>query len=160
MSKTEYRNEQGQLHRDGGLPAREYTNGTNEWYVNGQLHRDGGLPAQEYANGDKFWYVNDKLHREGGLPAVECADGDKQWWVNGVQIPQPPPVWTTSQKQPDWTGQTCVITLETIGSDSEVCKCDVCLALMLFGVLEEWLNTDDTCPHCRSPWTNYTNYTN
>ena len=76
----------GQLHREGGLPACEYADGGKEWYVNGKLHREGGLPAIEFANGGKFWYANDKLHREGGLPAVEYADGAKQWWVNGQRV--------------------------------------------------------------------------
>ena len=73
----------GQLHRDGGLPAREWINGTKEWYKDGQKHRDDGLPAVEYANGTKEWYVHGKLHRENGLPAVEWADGGRAWWVNG-----------------------------------------------------------------------------
>ena len=134
--------------------------------MNSQRHRDPvngvGLPAVERVNGDKEWYVNGQLHRDPvnviSLPAYKGANGDKEWWMNGVQIPQPPPVWTTFQKQPVWTGQTCVITLETIQNDSEVCKCDVCLALILFDSLQEWLKTSNTCPHCRSPWINYTKY--
>ena len=79
----------GQRHRDGGLPAVENANGSKKWYVNGQCHRDGGLPAIERVEGDadgtKEWYVNGLLHRDGGLPAIECVDGSKQWWVNGQQ---------------------------------------------------------------------------
>ena len=152
----------GKHHRDGGLPAVEWADGHKEWYVNGYLHRDPvngiSLPAIEYTNGDKKWYVDGDLHREGGLPAYEGINGEKEWWMNGVKIPQPPPDWTISQKPHVWTGQTCVITLETIQNDSEICKCDVCSALMLFDSLEEWLKTSNTCPHCRSLWTNYTKY--
>ena len=54
----------------------------NGGYKNGKLHRDGGLPAIEWANGTKEWWVNDKRHREGGLPAVESANGSKVWYVN------------------------------------------------------------------------------
>ena len=73
----------GQLHRDGDLPAIEWANGDKEWYVRGQRHRDGGLPAIEWANGDKQWYVRGQLHRDGGLPAAECANGTKSWYVRG-----------------------------------------------------------------------------
>ena len=110
MSPIFYRNEIGEFHRDGGLPAVERTNGTKEWWVNGKCHRDGGLPAVEYAdenkewwvngqhhregglpaiewdNGTKFWYVNGECHREGGLPAVEDADGYKEWWINDKKL--------------------------------------------------------------------------
>ena len=80
---TCWRDDFGELHRDGGLPAVERANGSKEWWVNGVQHRDDGLPAVERASGTKEWWVNDELHRDGGLPAVERADGTKQWWVNG-----------------------------------------------------------------------------
>jgi hypothetical protein len=73
----------GKPHREGGLPAIEYSNGDNEWWVNGKRHRDGGLPAIEELDGDKAWCVNDKFHRDGGLPAIERANGGKDWYVNG-----------------------------------------------------------------------------
>ena len=82
---TFHYNSAGQFHRDGGLPAIEYADGSKYYYVNGQLHRDGGLPAIEYADGSKAYYVNGHLHRDGGLPAVERADGLKHYYVNGQQ---------------------------------------------------------------------------
>jgi len=57
-------------------------------------------------------------------------------------------------------GQTCVISLETIQNDSEACQCGVCRSLSLFIAMEEWLRVNATCPHCRSPWTNWTKYKN
>jgi hypothetical protein len=76
-------NANGKLHRDNGLPAREYSDGTKCWYINGKSHRDNDLPAVEYANGSKYWYVNGKQHRGNDLPAVEYAGGNKEWCVNG-----------------------------------------------------------------------------
>ena len=83
---TYWYNQQGQLHREGGLPAIERANGGKEWLVNGQFHREGGLPAIEFANGGKQWLFDGKLHREGGLPAVEYANGGKVWYVNGQLV--------------------------------------------------------------------------
>jgi len=79
-------NQQGQLHREGGLPAIERADGSKQWHFNGQLHREGGLPAIEFADGGKEWLVNGQFHREGGLPAVEFADGTKEWYVNGKKV--------------------------------------------------------------------------
>lgn len=33
----------------------------------GELHRDGDLPAAIKANGDKYWYQNRLKHRDGDL---------------------------------------------------------------------------------------------
>ena len=79
--KEWYRN--GLLHRDGGQPAVELSHGTKLWYQNDELHRDGDLPAIEYVNGTKKWYRNGQPHRDGNQPAVEWSDGTKEWWVNG-----------------------------------------------------------------------------
>ena len=138
----------GLVHRDNGLPAIEWANGDRHWYVNGKRHRNDGLPASEQMNGSKHWYVNGKRHRANGLPAIELPSGYKEWWVKGIQISSP------TSKHSDWIGQTCLITLETIETDSEVGKCDVCNALILFDALLEWLDGNKTCPHCRSEWTN------
>ena len=54
-------------------------NGTEWWYVNGQLHREGGLPAKVLPDGSKEWWVSGRLHREGGLPAKVLPDGIYQW---------------------------------------------------------------------------------
>jgi hypothetical protein len=146
----------GKLHRDGDLPAVEYANGDKSWYVNGKLNREGGLPAIEMANGTKQWLKDGKLHRDGDLPAVERANGTKEWWVNGVRYY--PRLWTVEPLVNDMEGQTCVISLETIQNDSEVCKCGVCSSLSLFGSMDEWLRVNENCPHCRSEWTNWVKY--
>ena len=82
----EYRNANNKRHRDDGLPAVEWTNGTKEWFVNGVRQRVGGLPAIEMADGSLFWFVNGVKDRVGDLPAVVRANGDKEWWVGGVNI--------------------------------------------------------------------------
>jgi hypothetical protein len=78
--RTEWRNENGQLHRLDG-PAVEMADGYKAWYQNGQRHRLDG-PAIEMADGDKHWYQNDQLHRLDG-PAIEFANGSKSWYQNG-----------------------------------------------------------------------------
>ncbi len=77
-------NANGELHRDGDLPAIENPDGSKAWYRNGQRHRDGDLPAIEDADGSKLWCQNGLLSRDGDLPATEYADGSKEWWVNGI----------------------------------------------------------------------------
>ena len=79
---TFWKNKSGQLHRLGGQPAIEWTNGHKEYWESGKRHRLGGLPAVEYADGSKAYYENGQLHRLGGLPAVEFADGHKAYWEN------------------------------------------------------------------------------
>jgi hypothetical protein len=71
------------LHRDGGLPTIEYSNGDKWWHILGKLHRDNDLPAVEWANGTKQWFISGKCHRENDLPAIELANGDKTWYKNG-----------------------------------------------------------------------------
>ena len=79
---VEWFNSEGKLHRLGGLPASESSNGHKLYLENGKLHRSGGLPAVEYSNGDKEYYENNKLHRIDG-PAVDFVNGTKQYWLFG-----------------------------------------------------------------------------
>lgn len=51
----EYRNEAGELHRDGDEPALIYTNGTKCYYKNGKLDRGNDLPAIESRTGTLQW---------------------------------------------------------------------------------------------------------
>ena len=78
----EYRNEQGQLHREDG-PAITWEDGTQEWYINGELHRtDGPARVWGYSPYIQEWYWHNELHREDG-PAVIDADGRQEWyWHN------------------------------------------------------------------------------
>lgn len=75
----EWRNSSGKFHRIDG-PAREWDNGTKEWWVDGWLHREDG-PAVDEPQG-QFWFVRGLYHRTDG-PAIEWADGSKEWYVNG-----------------------------------------------------------------------------
>jgi hypothetical protein len=58
------------------------------WWVNkeGLLHRLDG-PAREWTDGSKEWWVNGKQHRLGGPAAVWSSDR-KQWWVVGQRLTQ------------------------------------------------------------------------
>ena len=53
-----WKNSKGQFHRTDG-PAREYSDGSKEWYINGRLHRIDG-PAIMIPEDDKGWYINGK----------------------------------------------------------------------------------------------------
>lgn len=50
------------LHRTDG-PARDWGDGSKEWYINGKLHREDG-PAVEGLFGYKSYYLNDKKYTE------------------------------------------------------------------------------------------------
>lgn len=76
-------NSKKELHRLDG-PAKEYTDGRKDWYINGDLHRNDG-PAREWANGDKEWYINGKQHREDG-PAFEGFDGLNYYYIDNVPL--------------------------------------------------------------------------
>ena len=58
--------------------------GNIHWYKEGTsiLHREGDLPANEYTNGDKSWYLNGKCHREIGA-AIITQKGDKDFYLDG-----------------------------------------------------------------------------
>jgi hypothetical protein len=73
----------GVLHRDGDLPAVEWSSGGKMWCKDGVLHRNGDLPAIEYPNGTKKWYKDGKRHRDGDRPAIEQANGSRCWYKNG-----------------------------------------------------------------------------
>ena len=73
----------GQLHRDGDLPAVIYPTGGQEFYKNGQRHRDGDLPAYIRPDGMQMFYKNGQRHRDGDLPAVIYPNGTKEFYKNG-----------------------------------------------------------------------------
>jgi len=69
--------------------------GTTRYYVNGQLHRDGDLPAVvNVRDGLEEWWFHGVQHRDGGLPAVVGTPSTylpayrqehrEEWWVHGV----------------------------------------------------------------------------
>ena len=80
----EYRNAEGELHREDGPSFIDVEGGYTAWYLNDQLHREDG-PALEYEFGDKSWYLNGKLHCTLG-PAINWDDGSYiKWFINGVE---------------------------------------------------------------------------
>jgi hypothetical protein len=70
----------GKWHREDG-PAKEWKDGSVEYYIHGKLHREGGKPAIEYPSGYKAWYQNDKRHRTDG-PAIIHRDGGVEYWID------------------------------------------------------------------------------
>jgi len=86
----EWHNEAGRLHREDG-PAREWADGSKEWWLNGERHRVDG-PAIEYASGSKEWWLNGERHRVDG-PAIEYANGDKAWRLNGRYVSEQEYAW-------------------------------------------------------------------
>lgn len=69
-----------QYHRTNG-PAREFSDGSYEYYQNGRRHRLDG-PAVLIKDSKTEWWLNGELHRANG-PARIRANGDKEWWLNG-----------------------------------------------------------------------------
>lgn len=68
--------------------------GKRYWYKEGNLHRDGDLPAIVYENPSSrknmdrivsAWYKEGKLHREGDLPAVIYESGGTERYINGIK---------------------------------------------------------------------------
>jgi hypothetical protein len=77
----------GELHRDGDLPAIYSVDGTmvSSWYHHGNLHRDNG-PAEVDKN-YKIWYKNNIMHRVDG-PAIENSNTkERKWAIYGNEIP-------------------------------------------------------------------------
>lgn len=52
------------------------------WYQDGQIHRDGDLPAFEERDGKQAWYKKGVLHRENG-PALITSSGVEMFYKNG-----------------------------------------------------------------------------
>jgi hypothetical protein len=78
-----WKNKGGELHREDG-PAKEFADGSKEWWLNDKRHRIDG-PAIEWTDGTKAWFINGQYHREDG-PAIEHADGYKCYYLNGIQV--------------------------------------------------------------------------
>jgi hypothetical protein len=53
------------------------------WYKEGEVHRDGDLPAIILSNGDQYWYKEGEVHRDGDLPAIILSCGDQYWYKEG-----------------------------------------------------------------------------
>jgi ribosomal protein L25 (general stress protein Ctc) len=81
----DWRNDRGQRHRDGDLPAVIYQSGSVDYFKHGQHHRDGDKPAAIRADGSVMYYRYGKLHREGDLPAIIFGDGSVEYWKNDIQ---------------------------------------------------------------------------
>lgn len=99
----------GEFHREGGLPAKVFSNGIKEYWYNGKLqlpngpgkvaydskgyeiwtdeegrfHRENDLPAKVLSSTHKEWWIHGQLSRENDQHTVEI-DGTRKWYVNGV----------------------------------------------------------------------------
>lgn len=80
------------IHRDNG-PAREWKDGTVEYFKEGKLHREDG-PATIYPNGDYAYYINGKQHRVDG-PSVQY-NGWVMWYRNGERLKEVTSCGTTN----------------------------------------------------------------
>ena len=66
--------------------------GAKYWFNElNQYHREDG-PARIFTTGEKEWWINGKLHREDG-PAVITLDVHcrfrSRWYYNGMHVPFP-----------------------------------------------------------------------
>ena len=52
---------------------------------NGELHREDGPAVIMEPFGSKFWYKHGNLHRKDG-PAAIFGDGSEHWYINGKCI--------------------------------------------------------------------------
>jgi hypothetical protein len=68
---SEWKNEQGELHRENDLPALTRLDGTKQWWINGKLHRENDKPAIIRSNGVKEWWFNGKPFRKNKKPIIE-----------------------------------------------------------------------------------------
>lgn len=81
------------------MTATHYKTGqikTERWMVDGQLHRDGDLPAlvDYYPSGKpklQAWYRNGQRHRDGDRPALVTYAGNgtlesEEWYQHGDRI--------------------------------------------------------------------------
>ena len=53
---NEYRNDNGNLHREDG-PAAVWRDGSAQWWIDGKRHRLDG-PAVVQVNGINYWYLD------------------------------------------------------------------------------------------------------
>jgi hypothetical protein len=60
-----------------------FSNGDQAWYKEGEVHRDGDLPAIILSNGDQYWYKEGEVHRDGDLPAIIRSNGNQYWCKEG-----------------------------------------------------------------------------
>lgn len=81
-----FRNEAGELHRDGDKPAFVELFSTMIWAQHGQRHRDGDKPAVISKDGTRQWFAFGKRHRPLPKPAIVWGDGSEDFWVDGVEI--------------------------------------------------------------------------
>ena len=71
-----------------GAPAKTWTNGQEEWYLDGVKHReDGPAVTGPWTMGNEEWYLHGMRHRTDG-PAVIGLKRDA-WWVKGYRTRSP-----------------------------------------------------------------------
>lgn len=60
--------------------------GDKTWFENGLVHREGGLPAVIYADGSKDWIEHGEFHNVSGPARTFAKDGGKAWFIRGEQL--------------------------------------------------------------------------
>lgn len=72
-----------EIYQVGNIGRKTFPNGEVHWYLNGELGREGDLPAIIGFDDSLYWYENGKPSRGGDQPAVVKASGKKMWYKDG-----------------------------------------------------------------------------
>jgi len=81
---------EGKLHREGG-PARCWSTGLQEWFINNKYHNESG-PAKFYNLNAYEWWLNGVRHRDDG-PAVVSQHAE-EWFQHGRHHREDGPAYT------------------------------------------------------------------
>jgi hypothetical protein len=83
-----YKGDKFILHREDDEPAQKLYH-YRAWYQHGKFHRENGLPARTWADGSQEWLVHGRHHRLDG-PAIEYDSAickkEKSYWINGERV--------------------------------------------------------------------------
>ena len=60
--------------------------GDKTWFKDGLVHREGGLPAVIYADGSKDWVEHGDFHNVAGPARTFAKDGGRAWFIRGEQL--------------------------------------------------------------------------
>jgi len=71
-------------------PKCKLVEGHEEWSVLGMYHRENGLPAIVYPDGTEFYLEHNKYHRENGpavimYSSVDSRFVDREYYLLGVK---------------------------------------------------------------------------
>ena len=76
--------DQNRIHRVGAPASISFH--TEQWMQNGNLHREGGLPARIYRNGDWECWENGNLHNLHGPAANKFGGEEKPYYIDWKRL--------------------------------------------------------------------------